>query len=184
MDSFPIHVNRTVTPEATQLLAGVEIQLGFVPQIFAVLADSPTTLAAFVGLNERLAESSLSAAEQETVQLAASVERESEYCVAGHTRFAQDQRVAKPVIDSLRRSAPVPDVRLDALASFTRALVRSDGRVSSLDLDRFLSAGYEQAQAFEVILGVCVKTLSNLASNLMQIPLDDAFAGYAWTAER
>jgi uncharacterized peroxidase-related enzyme len=164
------------------VLAAVESQLGFIPNVFGVLANSTPTVSAFADLNGHFGASSLSDIERETVQIAASVERNSEYCVAGHTRFARDQQADETVVESLRSVAAVDDVRLEALANFTRALVRSNGRVSPQDLEQFHAAGYESAQALEVILGICVKTLSNLATNTFGIPLDEAFASSAWQA--
>ena len=182
MESFPIQETQSATHEAANVLAAVEAQLGFVPNVFGVLANSTPTLSAFADLNRHFSASSFSDIERETVQIAASVERSSEYCVAGHTRFARDQHADDAVVESLRSVVPVTDVRLEALATFTRALVRSDGRVGSQELERFFAAGYDSAQALEVILGICVKTLSNLASNTIGIPLDEAFASSAWQA--
>lgn len=180
METFLIQNTRSVEPEAAEMLTAVEEQLGFVPNVFGILANSIPALGAFVEMNGRFGESSLSAAERETVQIAASVERGSEYCVAGHTRFARDQQVDDAVVGSLRAVEPVADPRLDALAAFTRALVRSDGHLDPESLRLFLAAGYTSAQALDVILGICVKTMSNLASNTCGIPLDEAFASYAW----
>jgi AhpD family alkylhydroperoxidase len=182
MQTFPIHDTQSAEPEAASVLTGVEAQLGFIPNVFGLLANSVPALAAFADLNGRFGASSLSAVERETVQLAASVARGSEYCVAGHTRFARDQKIDETVVGSLRTVEPVADGRLDALARFTRALVRSDGRAGREELEGFLQAGYTSAQALEVILGICVKTMSNLASNTFGIPLDDAFSSCAWQA--
>lgn len=182
MQTFPIYNAQNAGPEAASLLGAVESQLGFIPNVFGVLAGSAPALGAFLDLNGRFSASSFSDVERETVQIAASVERGSEYCVAGHTRFARDQHADEAVVESLRSVEPVPNTRLDALAEFTRALVRNDGQVGTGDFDRFLAAGYTPAQALEVILGICVKTMSNLASNALGLPLDDAFASCAWEA--
>ena len=182
MDNFPIHDTESATPEAAKVLAGVEAQLGFIPNVFGVLANSTPALAAFADLNGHFGASSLTDIERETVQIAASVERSSEYCVAGHSHFARDQQADETVVESLRSAGPVNDARLEALANFTRALVRSNGRVGPEDLEQFRAAGYDSAQALEVILGICVKTLSNLATNTFGIPLDEAFASSAWQA--
>ena len=182
MQTFPIHNTKSAAPEAANVLGAVEAQLGFIPNVFGILANSMPALAAFVDLNGRFDASSLSSVERETVQIAASVERRSEYCVAGHTRFARDQQVDEGVVGSLRSVEPVADARLDALARFTRALVRGDGHVDPEDVKRFHAAGYTSAQALEVILGICVKTMSNLTSNTFGIPLDEAFASCVWEA--
>jgi alkyl hydroperoxide reductase subunit AhpC len=35
----------------------------------------------------------------------------------------------------------------------------------------------------EVVLGICVKTFSNLVNNIIGIPLDDEFSKHAWLAD-
>lgn len=59
-------------------------------------------------------------------------------------------------------------------------MTTNTGRADAEDVRRFLSAGYTRANMQEVILGICVKTFSNLTSNLLQFPLDDVFAPHAW----
>jgi hypothetical protein len=54
--------------------------------------------------------------------------------------------------------------------------------LSETELERFLDAGYTQRQLLEVILGICVKVMSNLTNNAVGIPLDETFAPYAWQA--
>ncbi|MBW2725697.1 MAG: carboxymuconolactone decarboxylase family protein, partial [Deltaproteobacteria bacterium] len=147
---------------------------------------STPALAAFVDLNGHFGASSLSAIEREVVQLVASTENDCGYCVAGHTAFARDQQMDERLIDALRSNAPLPDPlpdpRLEALARLTRALIQRSGQ----ELEGLVEAGYTQEQALEIIVGICVKTMSNLASNTFSIPVDDAFCSCAWTpsAER
>lgn len=166
--------------ESLEMLDSVERQLGFVPNVFASLATSAPALGAFIDLNERFGASSLTPIERETVQLAASVERGSSYCVAGHTRFAHDQQADGRVIEALRNEATVDDTRLDALSQFTRAVIHGDGRVSEAETERFFAAGFGPEQVLDVILGICVKTLSNFTTNALKPSLDTAFSAYAW----
>ena len=59
-------------------------------------------------------------------------------------------------------------------------MVRSRGHIPESDVEKFLDAGYTHVQVLEVILGICVKTFSNLANNVIGIPLDEEFAEYEW----
>lgn len=181
MNPTTIHDTQTASPESAELLVAVESQVGFIPNVFAVLAESTPALAAFVGLNGAFAESGLSAKEREVVQLAASAENGCSYCVAGHTVFAQNQTIDATTIEALRSESDLPDPRLDALARFTRALTRRSGHDCEGELTALLDAGYTRGQALEVMVGISVKTLSNLASNVFEIPVDDAFLECAWT---
>jgi len=181
MDPTTIHETPTASPESAELLAAVESQVGFIPNVFAVLAESTPALAAFVGLNGAFGESTLSAIEREVVQLAASAENGCSYCVAGHTVFARNQAIDAATIEALRCENDLPDPRLDALARFVRAITQRSGHDCEAELAAVLDAEYTRGQVLEVIVGISVKTLSNLASNVFEIPVDDAFLECAWT---
>lgn len=181
MTVFKIHSPETANPPSDEMLAGIRDTLGFVPNVFGTIAESAPALRAFTDLNGRFAESSFDATSRELIQIAASAENQCAYCVAGHTAFADMRNVPRDVIDAARGNRPMADPKLEALNRFTRAVARERGMIAESELHRFLDAGYSPAQAIEVILGICVKTFSNLASNVIGIPLDDAFADHSWT---
>jgi AhpD family alkylhydroperoxidase len=139
-------------------------------------------LTAFAALNDQFAKTSFSPAERELIELTVSTENRCSYCVAGHSAFAAMQDVDEEIVRAAREGKPIPDRKLESLRRFTLALVRNRGMVTDSQVDRFLSAGYTQRQLLEVILGVCVKVMSNLANNAIGIPLDEAFAPYVWQA--
>ena len=183
MTTFKIHTEKTAPSPADQMLGQVRTGLGFIPNVFAVIAESAPALGAFVDLNNRLANSSLTATERELVQIATSVENECRYCVAGHSAFASLQNVSTEVVDAARSGGPIPDDRLDALHRLTLALLRQKASVDPDTLEAFFAAGYGPEQLMEVILGICVKIFSNLTNAAVGFPLDDEFAPYAWKPE-
>lgn len=183
MKQFNIHNARTASPPSDSLLVIVEDMIGFVPNVFGVIAESSPALQAFVQLNEQFAKSAFDATSREIIQTAASVENQCTYCVAGHSAFADKQNISRDVIEAVRNNQQIADSKLEALNQFTRSLVNTKGMIPETELRRFLAAGYTQAQVLEVILGICVKTFSNLANNVIGIPLDDAFAGYEWNVD-
>lgn len=170
----------SATKSSGAALGALEKEIGFVPNIFAVMEATPNVLTAFITLNTQFASGSLTAIEREIVQLAVSVENDCNYCVAGHTAFAQDARMKLADLKALRSQAPLTDRKLQALRLFAETLARSRGKGCETALSAFLAAGYSKDQAHEVILGVCTKMFSNITSNLLQVPLDDQFAGFSW----
>lgn len=180
MKPFHIHTPDSAPAPADTTLRGIEKMLGFVPNVFAVMAEAPVALRAFAELNTRFTETSLTPTEREIVELAASVGNACVYCVAGHTAFAKRQAVPDDVIDAVRAGVPIADPKLEALHGFVRAMVERRGKLMPVDLDRFFAAGYTPAHVHEVILGISVKAFSNMTGNLTGIPLDAAFAAYAW----
>jgi len=183
MNAFTIHTKETASAPADATLRNLESTLGFVPNVFAVIAESPPALQACVGLTNHLARTSLSATELEIVQITTSVENNCGYCVAGHTAFAAMQGVPVDVVDAARAGNAIPDDRLEALRLLTRTLVRRKGPVDEDALDGFFAAGYTREQVIEVILAICGKYFTNLTNAVAGIPLDDQFARHAWQPE-
>lgn len=184
MNKFKIHTPETANAQVGQVLNSVENMVGFIPNVFAVIGESLPALQAFVSLNEQFSQTALNPTEREIVQTAVSVENQCTYCVAGHTAFAEMQDVRAEIIESVRNNEKINDAKLETLNQFTRQLVRSlgqgQGMIPSSVLDEFLEAGYTPAHVLEVVTGICVKIFSNLANNIIGIPLDDQFSPYAW----
>ena len=180
MKPATIYTVETAPETSAPILRNLDKTLGFVPNVFGILADSPCALTAFATLNAQFAESSLSVTERELIQLTVSAENHCSYCVAGHTAFAAMQGVDEAIVEAVRNGAPIPDQRLETLKRFTQALLHRQGMVTEGEIEQFFAAGYTRRQLLEVILGICVKVFSNLTNNAIGIPLDDAFVPYEW----
>ncbi len=169
-------------PEARALLEKAKAQVGFIPNMYARMVNSPGLFATYLeGYARFRQQSGFTPVEQEVVFLTISRENGCEYCVSAHSVLAGAvSKVPAAVTDALRDGAPVPDAKLAALSEFTRVLVVERGLPSRAAVDRFLSAGYTERQLLEIVLAIAVKTLSNYANHLFHTPLDEAFAARAW----
>lgn len=170
-------------PLAAGRLREAQSKLGFVPNMYGVMANSPGLFDTYVHGYERFrALSGFTPAEQEVVLLAVSRENACTYCVAAHS-FLADRMSGVPaaVTDAIRDGQPIPDARLAVLHDFTRTMVVKRGLPGRADVAAFLAAGYSERQILEVILAIAVKTLSNYANHLFHTPLDAAFADRTWT---
>ena len=181
MSQFDVHSKETASTESAELLATAEKTYGFVPNLLGVMAESPATIKAYMTIGKIFDESSFSATERQVVILAASRFNECDYCVAAHSVVAGMQKVPADVIDAIRDDQPIDDEKLEALRTFTTAVVEKRGWVSGDEIAAFLAAGYNKAQILEVIVGLSFKTLSNYVNHIAETPLDDAFAAQAWT---
>lgn len=179
--SFTIHTVGSAPDGAREVLAGAEQAYGFVPNLLGAMAEAPALLEAYVTLSRLFEQSSLNATERQVVLLAVSVENACGYCVAAHTVIAGMQRIPGEVVDAIRRGAPLPDPKLQALRQFTAAVVSSRGWPSEADLSALLAAGYARQQVLEVVLGVGLKTLSNYTNHIATPSLDRAFEPAAWS---
>jgi uncharacterized peroxidase-related enzyme len=179
--TIELHDQKSAPADSRAVLAAIGEANGFTPNLFRALANSPSTLngfAAFVEANDRGA---LSPAERQIVQLAASVENEGGYCVAGHTAFATRLGVPDDTLTAIRKGQRLLDERQQALVDITRALIRSRGHLADGDRRAFESAGFAPEQLLEVIAGIALKTVTNYVSNGLALPLDSQFQPYSWS---
>lgn len=184
MNNFKLHTLQTAPVGALPILEAANKGLGFIPNLYAHLAEAPVALEAYKNLGALLEKSSLTPEEQQVVLITVSAENRCEYCVAAHSFIARNMvKVDDARVDALRGNSCLQDPKLNALAAFTRAVVRERGWVrGSKELKDFYAAGYTPQNALEVILGVAMKTLSNYTNHLTETPLDAAFASEAWQA--
>lgn len=182
MTEFTNHIVDSAPEAARAILKASKDKLGFVPNLYAKLAESPAALAAYMSLGEHFGKSSLNATQQQVVLLSASVVNGCEFCVAAHSVVAKNMvKVDAAIVDAIRDGEKLPDAKLDTLARFTRDVVRERGWVTGAPLEQFLATGFSRAQALDVVLGVAMKTLSNYANHLTGTETNEQFASEAWT---
>lgn len=140
---------------------------GFLPNLVATLANAPVALETYLTVGEINGRASLTLAEREVVQITAASIHGCEFCVAGHSALSVKKAgVPAATVVALQQRGLTGDARLDAVSAFTRAVIVSRGAVGDGELQAFLDAGFTQAQALEVVLGVSLATLCNFANNL------------------
>jgi uncharacterized peroxidase-related enzyme len=183
MTAFAVHTLETAPSAARPALEGLKKGLGFVPNLYAVMADAPPVLDAALALAKGFDATSLTPTERQVVLLTTSSLNECAYCMAAHTAIAGMQKVPGEVVQALRGGSPLPDARLEALRAFAQAVVTERGRVPEDVLAAFLAAGFTRTQALEVLLGVAQKTLTNYVNHLADTPLDAGFRAHAWEPE-
>jgi uncharacterized peroxidase-related enzyme len=179
---FFLHTSETAPSASQELLRRLQNSFGFVPALFAKLAESATALASYMDLRTQFEKSSLSPVEQQVVALAVSVENGSTFCTSAHSYAARHLTgMPEEVIAALRDGRALPDPKLNVLAGFTRDIVRERGRLGRGDLNVVLAAGYTMEQVLDVVLGVALKTFTNYASHIVRPPLNAEFAAEQWT---
>jgi len=180
MSQFTIHNIDTAPPESKEILAGAEKRLGFIPNLYGIMSESPATLKAYANLSDNFAGSSFNSTEQQIILLASSNYNHCNYCMAVHSTIAQMFNVPNDIIDSLRTNKPISDNKLETLRKFTHSVVEKKGWVHQEEIDAFLQVGYSRGQILEVIVGVSQKTLSNYINHIVKTPLDTAFEKNKW----
>jgi alkylhydroperoxidase family enzyme len=184
MTMFPIHTLQTAPDAARATLETVQSAMGGVPNLAAAMAGAPTLVRGFFTLRQIYSEGSLSGAEVQVLSLANAVENRSEWPVAFHSKMAGAAGVSEADVRALRAGSTPAEPRFAALAALTREVIRTKGHVPDAALERFKAAGFEPAQALEVVLGVGFSVLANYAAGIIKPPLDEFLAADAWSAPR
>jgi len=180
MAEFKIHTIESAPAEARGALEAARQKFGFLPNLLGELAAAPSALKGYLALGELLSESSLGPVEQQIVLIAASRENGCNYCVAAHSAGLKASGGADDQIDAVRSGLPLADPKLEALRTFTTAIVKRRGLVTDAELQQFLGAGYAREQVFDVLLGVAMKTLSNYTNHIAHTPLDRPLKAFEW----
>jgi len=153
---------------------------GFVPNLLAVLAESPSALNGYLTLSRLLERSALSLEEQQFLLLTISSVNGCDYCVAAHTAGGKRIGLDQNLIEAVRQGTPAPEPKYRALQEFTKALVESRGWIPESDIDHFIAAGFTKRHILDVVLAVSLKTLSNYVNHMAATPLDPALEGERW----
>lgn len=179
--AFPLLDETTAPEEARDVLKGTKEAYGVIPNMERVMAAAPPLLKAYELVSELYAQSTLSPIEREVVLQTSNFENECDYCVPWHTLLAKQAGMARDDVEAMRQGAPLSDAKLEALRQFARRLIHTRGNASQSDVEAFLEAGFTDAQAMEVVLGLALKVMSNYTNSIAGTPLDDEVKKLAWT---
>lgn len=181
--SFVIHTAESAPEASGETLRELAAALGFLPNLAATMAGSPTLLAAFAMLRDLVARGSFSGAEREAISLGTSFQNDCSYCMAAHSTFAEMQGMPAAALAALRAGEdPIDQPRLGALARFARRVVERRGFLSDGDLGDLLAAGFSPAQLLEALAVIGMTLLANYTHNIAGTPVDEAFGRHRWFA--
>ncbi len=180
MTDFTLHDTNSAPEKSKPLLENSQKAFGMIPGLHAVMADAPTVLDGYQKLHQLVLDSSFDNDETTVVWQTINVEHACHYCVPAHTGIAKSMKVSDDIINALRDETPLPSDKLEALRTFTLAVVRKRGEVSSEDLNAFYEAGYQRSHVLEVILVLSQKVMSNYINHVAETPVDEPFQKFAW----
>jgi uncharacterized peroxidase-related enzyme len=153
-------------------LEAVKKQLGSVPNLFRVVANSPAALEGYLGLNGALAKGSLDAKTRERIAIAVAEINGCGYCLSAHTYIGKNIAKLDDAEITANRSGASNDVKADAAVRFVAKLVNARGHVGDADLAAVKAAGFDDAQVVEIVLHVALNTLTNYVNEVAKTDID------------
>jgi len=177
---YNVHTLVSAPEGSRAALEKLQQEVGFLPNLAASMAESPTMLQAFTSLRSICQNGTLTSVERELVAMVTSFENDCAYCMAAHSTFARKAGAADELVGALRKGESPTNRRLAALFAFAGQVVRGRGRVSVQAADQLVESGYTPAQALEVVVGVAFTTLANQMAHLAHTPVDAVFQAQVW----
>lgn len=175
MSDFTIYTQENAPEAAKPLLEKSVKAFGMVPNLHAVMAESPELLDSYQQAHNLFQNTSFNAEELTVVWQSINIEHNCHYCVPAHTGIAHSMKVDQGIIDALRNKTPLSDEKLEVLRATTLAMVRERGVLSEEDVKRFYAVGYGKKQLLEIVLGLSQKIMSNFTNHLADTPVDAPF---------
>lgn len=156
---------------ARPLLDAVGAQLGSVPNLFRLLAQSPAALEGTLALS-KAAHRTLDLKLRERIALAVAEVNGCDYCLSAHAALAAGMAKLDPQEIALARRGHAGEPRADAAVVFARRIAETRGRVADEDLAALRGAGFTEAQTIEIVLVVAENFLTNLVNNVAETAID------------
>lgn len=163
---------RVAAPTASQpILDAVNKQLGVVPNLFRVVANSPAALTGMVGLNGALSKA-LDVKTRERIAIATAQVNGCDYCLSAHTYLGLNLAKISPEEVAMNRKGTSSDPKAGAAVQFATKVAQNRGKVSDADVAAVKLAGFTDAQIIEIIAVVADNFLTNLINNVAETEID------------
>jgi AhpD family alkylhydroperoxidase len=179
MPQFERHTPASAPAGSQELLRRLQEQVGFVPNLAAVMAESPVLLEAFLTLRATAARGALDPVSREIVAIAVGREIPSTYCVAAHSTFALKQGADPEAVAAVRAGNDPSDPRQAALARFASAVVRHDPSIGERTRE-LIAAGFTPTAVLDALVPVAVTLLAGAARHVTGAAVDAAFQPQSW----
>ncbi|MEM8756909.1 MAG: carboxymuconolactone decarboxylase family protein [Planctomycetota bacterium] len=176
---FSIHTAESV-PALAPTFGAIEGQFGFVPNLMAVMAESPALVGSYLSTQQAIqTQGAFSPQESNVIQLTVARLNGCEYCVNGHAMVGEMMLGQDPAeVGALSKGGLLDNAKHQTLKAFTEAVYEQQGRVTDAQLEEFYAAGYTRRHALDVVANIAAKVMSNFTNQLAETPLDEPIASY------
>jgi uncharacterized peroxidase-related enzyme len=173
MSRLAIPATIEAAPAASQpLLQAVNKQLGSVPNLFRLVANSPAALEGYLGLSGALGKGMLHAPTRERIALAVAEINGCGYCLSAHTYLGKHVAKLDDAEMTANRNGASNDIKADAAVRFAVQVTKQRGHVAAEALAAIKSAGYSDAEIIEIVLHVALNTLTNYVNEVAKTDID------------
>lgn len=171
MSRFTIPTRDSAPAASQSILDAVNAQLGVIPNLFRLVAQSPAALAGMTGLSGALGKT-LDVKTRERIALTTAQVNGCDYCLSAHTYLGLNLAKISPDEIALNRNGVSADAKADAAVRFATKVAHARGKIGNDDLAAVRKAGYSDAQIIEIVATVGENFLTNLFNNVAMTEID------------
>lgn len=161
----------TATGTQKEVLDQVAKKFGRIPNIFALMANSPAAVKAYLSFNDALAAGSLDAKVRELIAIACAETHSCEYCLSAHMAIGKSAGLTD---NELKKAQQIQsdDPKADAALTFVRNLLLRRADLPDSDIDALRTAGFTDGEIAEIIATVSINIYTNYFNITAQTELD------------
>jgi uncharacterized peroxidase-related enzyme len=158
--------------ETHELLQAVNKQLGVVPNLFRLVANSPSALEGYLGLSSALSNGKLSAPTRERIALTVAEINGCDYCLSAHTYLGKNLAKLDDAEIAANRNGSSNDPKANAAIRFAANVARERGHVEEGALSEARNAGYSDGEIIEIVMHVALNTWTNYINVVAKTDID------------
>ena len=173
MSRIPTPATIEAAPSSSHAnLEAVKKQIGVVPNLFRLVANSPAALEGYLGMSGALSKGALPAPTRERIALAVAQVNGCNYCLSAHTYMGKNLAKLSDAEIAANRHGGSLDPKADAAVRFATRVARERGHISDADLQAVRMAGYDDAQIVEIVQHVALNTWTNYINEVAKTEID------------
>ncbi|WP_251359142.1 carboxymuconolactone decarboxylase family protein [Kangiella sp. TOML190] len=168
-------INRIDPNEANantqEILTTVKTKMGVLPNIIATLANSESSLIAYLNFSEALAHGELSAALKEQIALSTAGANDCDYCASAHTFIGANVGLdAKEMRANL--SGDSSSETTQKILYFVNEIIAKQGRVATRSVQILRDAGLSDGIIIEIFANTVLNIFTNYFNHLAETEID------------
>jgi AhpD family alkylhydroperoxidase len=173
MPRIPAHTLDSAPVETRQGLEQLQQKMGKLLNIHAGMAHSPVVLAAYLGIQDAIAEhGTFDARTREAIALAVAAVDGCDYCQSAHTGGAKAAGLTTEQTVAIRDGISIGDARLEALLDVVREATGQVGKVQDGTWKQAQEAGWSDVELAEAYVHIAVNLYTNYFNHYAGTELD------------
>lgn len=143
-----------------EALDKIQQKMGRVPNVFALMGNSPAAVNAYLAMNDALAAGTLGAEMRERIAITAAEVHACEYCLSAHTAIAKGIGMSEEELTKARQSQS-SDPKADAGLTFVRNIILRRADIADADIKELYAAGYTDGEIAELVANTALNVFTN-----------------------